>query len=275
VQITVRTPPSLDDLLARTSRTFALTIPRLPEPARCEVTVAYLLFRVADTLEDAERWPSRQKREALGDLAGLLREPSTRAAVALASSWEHDPPCDHPGEGMADFVAREREGGLELRDLDDLRAYCYAVAGIVGELLTELFLEHLSASPGLGPLLRPDAVRFGEGLQLVNILKDAAADRRLGRRYLPGGCRPEQILALARSDLDAAARYGSRLDEAGAPQGFVGFVALPVLLARATLDRVEQGGAGAKLTRPEVARIIQDLERALAERRVPALLMRT
>jgi phytoene/squalene synthetase len=43
----------LADLLQRTSRTFGLAIPRLSEPTRTEVTIAYLLFRIADTLEDA------------------------------------------------------------------------------------------------------------------------------------------------------------------------------------------------------------------------------
>ena len=39
----------LDDLLEKTSRTFALAIPLLPTPAREAVGLAYLLFRVADT----------------------------------------------------------------------------------------------------------------------------------------------------------------------------------------------------------------------------------
>ncbi len=44
-------------------------------------------------------------------------------------------------EGMAAFVARIEPGGkLQLDTIEDLRAYCYAVAGIVGEMLTELFL---------------------------------------------------------------------------------------------------------------------------------------
>ena len=43
-------------------------------------------------------------------------------------------------DGMADFVARTRDGRLTLSDLDDLKAYCYVVAGLVGEMLTELFL---------------------------------------------------------------------------------------------------------------------------------------
>ena len=44
-----RRPADIDRLLVRTSRTFALAIPLLPEPLRREVGVAYLLFRIADT----------------------------------------------------------------------------------------------------------------------------------------------------------------------------------------------------------------------------------
>ena len=52
---------TIEDLLLKTSRTFALSIPMLPEPTRREVGVAYLLFRIADTLEDATLWtPERQ-----------------------------------------------------------------------------------------------------------------------------------------------------------------------------------------------------------------------
>ena len=41
------------------------------------------------------------------------------------------------------------------------------------------------------------------------------------------------------------------------------FVALPVRLATATLDRIEQAGPGSKLTRPEVYAIVQGMNRAL------------
>src|SRR4051812_37988052 len=51
-----RPTADIDRLLLRTSRTFALAIPELPEPLRREVGVAYLLFRIADTFEDANRW---------------------------------------------------------------------------------------------------------------------------------------------------------------------------------------------------------------------------
>ena len=39
-------------ILPHVSRTFALTIPQLPAAVRAAVTNAYLLCRIADTIED-------------------------------------------------------------------------------------------------------------------------------------------------------------------------------------------------------------------------------
>ena len=41
-----------DQILPHVSRTFALTIPQLPPPLATPVTTAYLLCRIADTIED-------------------------------------------------------------------------------------------------------------------------------------------------------------------------------------------------------------------------------
>jgi farnesyl-diphosphate farnesyltransferase len=138
------------------------------------------------------------------------------------------------------------------------------VAGIVGEMLTDLFLARPCSLKQVAAVLRTNAAAFGEGLQLVNILKDAAADARHGRVYLPAGVGRAQVFALARTDLDAADEYVLALLTAGAAQGLVAFTALPVLLARATLDRVERHGAGAKLTRHEVVQLRSALDRVLA-----------
>jgi len=302
----------MDHLLHATSRTFALTIPLLHEPTRREVTVAYLLFRVADTLEDSTRWPRPRKLQELEGLAryleaqGQRRQPEQDAAAALAAGWTADPPLEHAGylmllaefpqvmseasdlspEGwriiathtartcraMAAFVAREEDGFLRLRDLEDLKAYCYAVAGIVGEMLTELFLLGCGGLAPVASDLRKDASAFGEALQLVNILKDRAADAVEGRHYLPGEVDRAEVFALARRDLRTAAGYCSRLSRAGADRGMIAFTALPVLLAKATLDRVERRGAGAKLTRGEVNEIVARLHEALDQDAVSALL---
>ncbi|MEO1513170.1 MAG: squalene/phytoene synthase family protein, partial [Planctomycetota bacterium] len=55
----------LDALLQGSSRTFALSIPLMPEPVRRQTTIAYLLFRIADTFEDEPAWSTEEK------LAGL------------------------------------------------------------------------------------------------------------------------------------------------------------------------------------------------------------
>jgi farnesyl-diphosphate farnesyltransferase len=288
-----------EQLLVRTSRTFALAIPLLPDPLRSEIATAYMLFRVADTFEDATRWPRARRIEALRDFAALLRAPSAEAAARLARAWVAGRPVEHDGylellgevpalvsaldaygparrdaivrhtlrttEGMAGWVAAgDEEGNLRLATLGDLRRYCYTVAGIVGELLTELFIH---GAPSLEPAskdLWDDAALFGEGLQLVNILKDAGDDARDGRVYLPPGVARASILALARDDLRAASRYVQNLQQHGAPEGYLRFTALPVLLARATLDRLEERGAGAKLRRDEVFSWMTKLDRDLA-----------
>jgi farnesyl-diphosphate farnesyltransferase len=290
----------LDDLLAKTSRTFALSIPLLPEPTRREVTVAYLLFRIADTFEDATRWSPARRMMALGELGDLLAgAPRPEAAAGLAERWLADPPGEQhegylelvretpfvlrelwelaPGsqaairhhlrrtiDGMARFVARAQgRERLQLRSLDDLTEYCYVVAGIVGELLTELYLLGCRELQRVADTLRQRARSFGEGLQLVNILKDSAADAREGRSFLPLTVDRAEVFRRARQDLEAAAEYTVALQHAGAPRGMVAFNALPVLLARATLDRVEEAGPGAKVPRPQVFEILAEMERAL------------
>lgn len=298
----------LDDLLEKTSRTFALTIPLLPEPTRREVTLAYLLFRLADTFEDATVWPGERRVEALGQLHGLLNDSNTLDEVAARTEeWMQTPPDDrHAGyvelvaetpfvfslfwdlapeaqkiirrhlsrtiDGMSRYVATgasEASGHesdstrLELESLESLRQYCYFVAGIVGEMLTDLYLvDEPELAPG-ADYLRTRARAFGEALQLVNILKDSARDDADGRRYLPVGVEVAEIYSLAKSDLEVAAEYTLELQRLGAARGLVAFNALPLLLARATLDRVESVGPGAKISRPEVYAIVAEMESAL------------
>jgi farnesyl-diphosphate farnesyltransferase len=287
------TPSELSSLLDRTSRTFALTIPLLDEPLATDVGLAYLLYRIADTLEDAERWGRDQRMAALDSFGEwLVGEHGERSWLSMVAAT---PPTDDAGclaliaraEGvrtsvaqrgeelalamtmdvvrtsskMAEFVARQTtEGGLVLRDLEDLREYCYAVAGIVGELLTEMFLKR---DPSLEPerdTLMDLAPAFGEGLQLVNILKDAPSDAREGRSYLPPGVDRADVMALARTDLARANDYVNVLKLAGASSHVRTFCELPVRLAQATLDRLEQGAA--KLSREEVMKIFGDVTAA-------------
>lgn len=291
---------NLDDLLEKTSRTFALSIPMLPEPTRRRVGLAYLLFRVADTFEDAAQWPQSARIAALDDLAGLL---ATRGGEHHAAArWLADAPVSHEGylellretpavmdaywdvpepvrtvlrrdllrtvNGMAGFVrAGDARGNLQLTTLRELRDYCYVVAGIVGEMLTELFLLDAAALAPVAGRLRRRSRFFGEALQLVNILKDANSDATEGRVYLPPDVDRARVFALARRDLNVAADYVGTLQQAGAPDGFVAFTGSPAVLARASLDRIESTAPGAKITRAEVGALMERMFENLAANR--------
>ena len=294
----------LEDLLTKTSRTFALSIPLLPEPTRRQVMIGYLLFRIADTFEDAKTWASARKVAALEQFCELLErgtglQPAgdlRRDLEEAAGKWADAAPIEHDGyqellrevpdvledffafdeparglirdhvartsRGMAEYVQRTEDGELALRDIDDLRHYCYIVAGIVGEMLTELFLLGRPELEGSAQQLRERARQCGEAQQLVNILKDSAFDALEGRSYLAGAER-ERVFDLARADLQTAGEYILLLQEAGTDRGLIAFNALPVLLAKEALDAVELRGPGAKVPRPRVFSIMEKLERDL------------
>jgi farnesyl-diphosphate farnesyltransferase len=94
------------------------------------------------------------------------------------------------------IVALETEAELE--------DYTYRVAGCVGGFWTKICRAHLFPKAKLDDeLLLANSIRFGKGLQLVNILRDLPADLRNGRCYLPAdklleaGLRPADLLSPA------------------------------------------------------------------------------
>lgn len=205
-----------DAVLPLVSRTFALTIPQLPPALRSAVTNAYLLCRVADTIEDEPALSAADKRRYENEFIDAVtgRIDAERFAAELAPLFssatleaERDLVRNLPlvlevthalkpaqraaivnclkvmSHGMYDFQRSVSLRGLDtLRDMD---RYCYCVAGVVGEMLTELFVDfepdlakHHAAMMGL-------AVSFGQGLQMTNILKDQWEDRKHGICWLP------------------------------------------------------------------------------------------
>ena len=205
-----------DFILPGVSRTFALTIPVLPGHLAEVVTNAYLLCRIADTIEDDPGLDERQKRvfhrRFLAAVKG--KEDAGEFAAALAPRLspqvlrdERDLVCNAAKvvrmthgftgkeqealtrcltvmcSGMSKFQRNRSLRGL--RDLTELGAYCYVVAGVVGEMLTDLFCIHCPELVKKRVELRRLAVSFGQGLQMTNILKDIWDDRRGGRCWLP------------------------------------------------------------------------------------------
>lgn len=93
-------------------------------------------------------------------------------------------------------------GQITSLDTDEqLDDYTYRVAGCVGEFWTKMCRAHLFPKAKVpDAVLLEKGVRFGKGLQLVNILRDLPRDLRQGRCYIPLaslaglGLSPESLL---------------------------------------------------------------------------------
>jgi farnesyl-diphosphate farnesyltransferase len=274
-------PQTIMSLLKGSSRTFALSIPLLPQPLRDEVAIAYLLFRIADTFEDETVWDRASRLEGLEAidrvLSGEAPDDLLEAVVGMLRGVELSDPgytelMRHTGDVMSAFdrldprvrdsiarhLRRTIRGMAEhlrrdepITTVEEVRAYCYYVAGIVGELLTELFVMRcptLDASDELKSL----APKFGEALQLVNILRDSTTDANEGRLFVSSAEHLPTLFEMARRDLSLAARYVTLLEELGADPGVVAFNSLNQRLAQSTIDLVQREGPGAKMTREAV-----------------------
>ena len=203
-------------ILPGVSRTFALTIPVLPERLAGVVTNAYLLCRIADTIEDDAALTDRQKNHFHNRFLSVIegREDADAFAEDLSPMLSAGVLPDErnlvrntarvvrvlrsfPGRerkaltrclavmcsGMPKFQRKKTLKGL--RDLRELGAYCYVVAGVVGEMLTELFCAYSPDVARNRTEMKRLAVSFGQGLQMTNILKDVWEDRRDGTCWLP------------------------------------------------------------------------------------------
>lgn len=297
------TSPSIEELLQATSRTFALSIPLLPKPLCDEITLAYLVFRIADTIEDADHLGRDDRCNSLTQLLEILQAllitKSDDSSAVEAWSNQHREVSDNEDynqlvsdtprvlrlvaalrtpatvaihrhasrsiRGMRATLRRaDTDGGLVLNSVDELRQYCYYVAGIVGEMITELFLADHESSHGdvdgsQRSELHETAASFGEALQLVNILKDSGDDAICGRSYLPPQVPREQIHAIANKSLLSAERYVQTLRNIAAAPGMIAFCDAPLQLAKRTLQVVAQHGPGSKVPREETVRLLQDV----------------
>ena len=207
--------------LERVSRTFALNIGTLRGHVYKGVLLAYLLCRIADTVEDDDQFPPRFKIEKLlqysrlfpplpdyGDriaafLDNIIFPQATDCAVLLKNVERVfnefvklprgiiDVVSHHVKEmalGMASFQEKciGNEEVIFLKDQADLERYCYYVAGTVGLMLTAIFSwGSKRITPSIQENLQQRSVAFGLGLQLTNIVKDFSGDRQRGWCYIP------------------------------------------------------------------------------------------
>jgi farnesyl-diphosphate farnesyltransferase len=233
------------EILPRVSRTFAISIRFLPGTLGDAVTTAYLLCRIADTIEDDGAMPPERKAELFDAFLGAIEnEASAEAFPGLVTDISGDPahvalihrtdvvlrvlrsiPERTRGHvrrwvmemvvGMKKFVMLY-PSGIRIQTLAEYREYCYYVAGTVGAMLTDLWREH---APSIGDReyaeLKERCEKFGEALQTVNILKDIAWDAEHENAiYIPArtlaehGSGHETLLSAAHMEGNKAAVAG-------------------------------------------------------------------
>jgi farnesyl-diphosphate farnesyltransferase len=175
-----------------------------------------------------------------------------------------------------------------LKTAADLDEYTYLVAGCVGEFWTRLCFRHLR---DFASLIQDEMLalgrRYGMGLQLINVLRDAGTDLRAGRCYFPEdelralGMTAAQILSesdrfhpiyqrwmeKAQDGLECGMQYSRAIRNRRVRAATV----LPALIGVRTLTFLREAGATAlhrtvKVPRGEVRAMIMSLAITLASR---------
>ena len=264
-------------VLKGVSRSFYLTLRLLPGRMRGAASLGYLLARTSDTLADSTGIPLDDRVRSLGDFATAVahggtapeldpalvnalpdeREKRLLGCMGQLLAWlEEIPPAEAclvrevvdtiiSGQllDLERFAEADGSCPVALESDAALEDYAWRVAGCVGAFWTKLgFLtlgKRFSREPEDVLLVR--GVAFGKGLQLVNILRDTAADLGIGRCYLPVAdpldkrellaCHRRWV-AQARTWVREGENYAAKLES----RRLRAATYLPALLARETLE---------------------------------------
>lgn len=189
-------------VLVKVSRSFAVVIQQLPPGLRESVALFYLILRVLDSIEDDMNLPLPEKEKWLRNfhrhcadkdlnLSHIGDQPEYRALLQhyhkIAGAFQMLPPnvqniiadiSKQMGNGMADFLHQK------IKNFNDYNLYCHYVAGLVGQGLTQLFIDADYENESLRNMMQ-EADEMGILLQKTNIIRDYAEDYPLGRYFLP------------------------------------------------------------------------------------------
>ncbi len=220
------------EMLRGVSRTFALSIEKLPGVLRDSITVAYLMFRVSDCLEDHPTIEPLRKAEllrlwdrvlsgdapvqALTDAVAGLDGSDPEVAVAQHANVLIEQLRTLPEEIQATILkhvrqtslgmARWQEHGPSVGDEEEMDDYMHHVAGLVGYLVTDIFAWYVPALRNRKQELMPLAREFGLALQTVNVIRGLRKDWERGWIFVPRtfcekvGLTPAQLFEPANMD---------------------------------------------------------------------------
>jgi farnesyl-diphosphate farnesyltransferase len=263
------------EMLRQTSRTFYLSIVRLPPRIREAVMSSYLSMRAIDEIEDHERLDKPTKIRLLCDIGDELQGRSdrqTRSFSVLLRTHQDELPevtnrldewiglapttiahsVRNATAAMARRMAHWVGNDWRIHTKRDLDRYTFSVAGAVGVLLSELWTWYDGTQSREG-----DAVGYGRGLQAVNILRNRAEDLQRGVDFFPNGWAEDDFHAYARNNLSLGDAYVSGFPPGPARE----FCKTPQDLAYATLEALARGKP--KLSRSAVLKLVEESDNRL------------
>ena len=266
------------------------------------VSIGYLLARASDTLADTEKVPAKLRMECLDLFLDALKDDSIREKLLEIISSKFIQYQTNPKEKllleklsdvfawydtvrewawadiaavMKPIVAGQKwdvqffgiDKKRQVKTEEDLDTYCYQVAGSVGEFWGNVGQHaYKRFSTFTDDILKIRGVRYGKGLQLLNILRDFPEDLEQGRCYLPGIDTKDTSKLLkttkkyrikSRKYLEQGLAYASSLRQKRSRIA----TALPALIGLKTLDLMEDATwedweQGIKISRKEVRKCL-------------------
>ena len=169
---------------AQTSQSnFLASFRFLSAPQRDAMTILYAYCRELDDIVDDSRDPSIARTTLAWwrqDLAKAYQAQATPEHPVNQALRSIHPVFRLPESELTDII-----NGMEMdlhhsryATFDDLKYYCYRVAGVVGRLIARILGYTQDATLQYAETL-------GLALQLTNIIRDVGEDARMGRIYLP------------------------------------------------------------------------------------------
>ena len=177
------------------AKTFYLGTLLLPQEKRIAIWAIYVWCRRTDEIMDSEEASTKSQNELSDNLDEW--EENTKNVFkgnikseldsVLLDTIEKYPQSIQPYLDMIDGQRMDLNK-FRYKDFDELKLYCYRVAGTVG-LMTQNVMGIDSAYTSAPWSALPDpseaAIALGIANQLTNILRDVGEDRQRGRIYLP------------------------------------------------------------------------------------------
>lgn len=257
-------------MLKDTSRTFYIPITLLGSTLKKTVGSAYLCMRAIDEIEDHETLDFEVKQNLLRKTSDLLnKEFDHKAYLKLIEpyqselpevsirlgDWINVCPAEIVGKvqestaimanGMADWVGKD----WHIQTKEDLDDYTYYVAGLVGEMLSDIWYWYDGTETD-----QKLAVGYGRGLQAVNILRNQHEDyAERGVRFIPDGWDRDDIFKYAEHNLALADEYMKDIHT----RRILLFCKIPLALAKKTLKAMKSGKE--KMTRSEVEETVAEI----------------